>query len=61
VLAIVVVSLVGVLASVTTLTDGATAGAIGLFALRLGLCVLFTWYLLSRGVRMAFRSQPAPA
>jgi len=60
-LAISIVSLVGVLASVTTLAGGATAGAIGLFALRVGLCVLWIWYLLSRGVRIAFSRHPAPA
>lgn len=54
VLAMAILSFVGVVGSVTTFTQGASAGAIGLFILRLGLCVLWTWYLLSRGVRAAF-------
>jgi hypothetical protein len=60
-LAIVVVSLVGILASTPILLQGTTPGAAGLCMLRLGLCILLSWYLLSRGVRMAFRSQPVSA
>jgi hypothetical protein len=46
-------------ADVAALRDGGV-GAMGLFVLRLGLCLGFGWYLMSRKVRAAFTGQPLP-
>ncbi len=55
ILAMMAISVVLMLGELPGLLAAPTANAIGLTLLRLGLCVLWAWYLLRRPVREAFR------
>jgi len=60
-LAMIVFSLLLMLAEIRPLLAAPTAGAIGLTLVRIGLSVFGVWYLLRRSVRDAFRRPPAAA
>ena len=61
VLAMIGLSLIFLLVTAPSVASSASATAIALFLLRLGLCVLIGWYLLRRKVRDAFRTRLQPA
>jgi hypothetical protein len=61
VLAMIGVSVVFLFATAGGVVSGGDARAITFFLARLALCLLFGWYLLSRGVREAFQHKRAAA
>ena len=61
VLLIVAVNAIGVAVSTPGVFADGSAAALSLFALRVGLAILVIWYLVSPGVRLAFRTGPSGA